>query len=268
MPNWAMAAAGDCLVGPLAVTWSVAIEEQYYLVWPLVVWALRPRSLAWACALIVGGSLALRVYGQANGWDPISLYVSTLARLDALAIGSLAAVAMRAGFDVTRWRQALVATFIVACALAAWGDLSQTLASNSDRYAVTTWSLGLGITLGAIAAVSLLLLLASPEDSPKLTRLLEASWLRSFGLYSYGIYLTHSPVRAVVRDYVYGPGSDGTTPLVTFPTVSGSLLPALTIYMAICVPLCWTVGWLSYRLIEFPCLRLKQRFKAEAGGTQ
>lgn len=262
LPNWAMAAAGDYLVGPLAVTWSVAIEEQFYLVWPAVVWVLRPRTLGWLCGAIVACSLTLRLYGQAAGWDPTTLYVLTLTRVDALALGSLAAVAIRSGFNPRRWRGPLWAMLLVAGVFAAGGDLAGTLTGDPNRYAIAGWSLGPGITLGAIAAAALLLLLSSPDAAPWLSRCFEVRWLRSFGLYSYGIYLTHSPVRALVRDHLYGPGLDGTTPWITFPIVGSSLLPGLFVYMAICVPLCWATGWLSYRLIELPCLRLKNRFPA------
>ena len=159
-----------------------------------------------------------------------------------------------------RRRGPLVALLVAAGALAAGGDLAWSVAEPADIAAVSPWSLGPGITLGALAAGALLLLLADPRGAPWLARRFEARWLRSFGLYSYGIYLTHSPVRAAVRDYVYGPATDGATPWIVFPEVGGSLLPALVLYMALCLPLCWLAGVLSYRLVERPCLSLKSRF--------
>ncbi|TWT99637.1 O-acetyltransferase OatA [Botrimarina colliarenosi] len=258
--NWTMAEAGSYLVGPLAVTWSVAIEEQFYLVWPWVVgWFRDRRRLAMFCLIVGLACLGTRLAGQQLGWNPIALYVLTTTRLDALAIGAAAAVATRDGFDPRRWRTALIATAAVAFGLAAGGDLVETLAGGD---VVTDWSLGPGITLGAIAGGAVLLLLADPAAAPTLTRWFEARWLRSFGLYSYGIYLTHSPVRAVVRDYVYGPGDGGATPWIAFPEVAGTQLPALLAFLAVCAPLCWLAGVLSYRLIERPCLRLKHRFPA------
>ena len=263
--NWSMAEAGDYLVGPLAVTWSVAIEEQFYLVWPLVVWTLRSR---WAvgvfCFTVLVASVAMRFYGLSQGWHPIALYVLTPTRIDAIAIGSLAAVAVRSGFEPPRWRWGLMATLLVAGLAAALGDLFSTLAASLDGNDLTAWSLGPGLTLEAIAAAALLLLLTNREAAPSLARCFEARWLRSFGRYSYGIYLTHSPVRAVIRDYVYGPGLDGATPWFVFQEVAGSRLPALLAYMAVCIPLCWLAGVLSYRLIERPCLSLKSHFPAQA----
>lgn len=263
--NWSMAEAGDYLVGPLAVTWSVAIEEQFYLVWPLVVWSLRNRrSVGAFCCLVLIASVALRFYGLSAGWNPIALYVLTPTRIDAIAIGSLAAIAVRSGFDPRQWRVALGATLLIAGLAAALGDLSSSLAASIDGNDITTWSLGPGLTLEAIAAAALLLLLSQRDAAPWLSRCFEARWLRSFGRYSYGIYLTHSPVRAVVRDYVYGPGLDGATPWIVFPEVGGSRLPALAVYMAVCIPLCWLAGVLSYRLIERPCLSLKSKFAARS----
>lgn len=259
--NWSMAEANSYLVGPLAVTWSVAIEEQFYLVWPLVVFASRSkRTLGVVCGVVLAASLATRLCGQLTGWNPIALYVLTPTRVDALAIGSLAAVAVQSGFDVLRWRSTLVSTAVLAGAVAAGGDLLASLAEANEDGEPSVWSLGLGITLGAVAAAAVLLLLTRPSAAPRLASCFEARWLRSFGRYSYGVYLTHSPLRAVVRDYVYGPGLDGATPWIVFPEVGGSRIPALAAYMAVCIPLCWLAGVLSYRLVERPFLSLKSSF--------
>jgi peptidoglycan/LPS O-acetylase OafA/YrhL len=267
--NWSMAEAGDYLVGPLAVTWSVAIEEQFYLVWPLVVWLLRShRAVGVVCGVVLVASVAMRLYGLSAGWNPIALYVLTPTRIDAIALGSLAAIAVRSGFNPLRWRVALWATLLVAGLAAALGDLFSSLAASLKGDDITTWSLGPGLTFEAMAAAALLLLLTQRDAAPWVSRCFEARWLRSFGRYSYGIYLTHSPVRAVIRDYVYGPGLDGATPWIVFPEVAGSRLPALIVYMAVCIPLCWLAGVLSYRLVERPCLSLKSHFTAQTGPAQ
>lgn len=263
--NWSMAEAGDYLVGPLAVTWSVAIEEQFYLVWPLVVWLLRStRAVGAVCCVVLIVSVATRLYGLSTGWHPIALYVLTPTRIDAIAMGSLTAIAVRSGINPLRWRVVLWATLLVAGLAAALGDLFSSLAASLQGDDITTWSLGPGLTLEAIAATALLLLFSQREAAPWLSRCFEARWLLSFGRYSYGIYLTHSPVRAIVRDHVYGPGLDGATPWIVFPELGGSRLPALAVYMAVCIPLCWLAGVLSYRLVERPCLSLKSHFPAQA----
>lgn len=267
--NWSQAAAGSFLVGTLAVTWSVAIEEQFYLVWPWVAWALRPRTLGWLCVAVIVGCCVGRIAAQAAGVNEVALYVATWFRLDAMAVGALAAVLVRSGFEPTAWRKPLLTVFLLAGTAAAAGDLLGALRDPTDHYFPPAFSLGPGITLTAIASGALLLLLVDPAVSARLRRPFESAWLRSLGLYSYGIYLTHGPIRALLRDHLYGPGLDGATPLIEFPTLAGTQLPALAVYAAICLPICWAAGWLSYRLIERPCLRLKSRFPAapRAGTT-
>ncbi len=261
--NWSQAAAGDFLVGPLAVTWSVAIEEQFYLVWPWVVWSCQPKTLARLCGAMILAILLGRVAAQLDGANPVMLYASTWTRLDALAIGSFAAVAARSGIPWNAAKRTLWVVFLLGTLSAAAFDLVGTLNRPTGAYFCPAPSLGYGITFGGLAAGALLLLLHDPAIAPRLTRCFEAGWLRSFGLYSYGIYLTHGPVRALIRDHLFGPGSEGATPLITFSAVTGSTVVAFGLYAITCLPLCWVVGWLSYRLIESPFLRYKPRFTAK-----
>lgn len=258
--NWSQAAAGSFLVGALAVTWSVAIEEQFYLLWPWISWSLRPRGLGWLCVIVILGCCVGRIAAQSAGLNNVALYVSTWTRLDALAVGSLAAIAVRSGIEVSP--KCLWSVLLLAGGAAAVGDFLGELNDPTDQYFPTPFSLGTGITLGALAGGALLLLLVDRSAPAWLLRPFESPWLRSFGLYSYGIYLTHGPIRAVIRDHLFGPSVEGASPLVVFRTMAGTQLPALAIYAAICLPLCWAAGWLCYRLIERPCLRLKDRFPA------
>src|SRR5436190_1183897 len=78
--------------GPLAVTWSLAIEEQFYLVWP---WVVRYSSLAQLrrlALLVIGLSPALRLALSAYG---VNLYTNVFCRLDGLMAGALLALVVR-----------------------------------------------------------------------------------------------------------------------------------------------------------------------------
>ena len=75
--------------------WSLSVEEQFYLLWPLVIWWVGRKRLPWICFVIVGASLLLRCMWVLQGVDRDTIYRHTLTRIDALAIGALCALAVR-----------------------------------------------------------------------------------------------------------------------------------------------------------------------------
>ena len=74
--------------------WSLAVEEQFYLIWPFLVWILSRRALTKTAALSILASLLIRVWYYVQGRAETA-YVLTFCRMDALAVGALVAVAIR-----------------------------------------------------------------------------------------------------------------------------------------------------------------------------
>ena len=79
--------------GLLDVAWSLAIEEQFYLVWALVVFLCPPQRLWIVCAAIIIAEPIARNLALNRGADTTAVYVLTWFRLDGLATGALARVA-------------------------------------------------------------------------------------------------------------------------------------------------------------------------------
>src|SRR5438445_1418758 len=91
--------------GAIGHFWSLAIEEQFYLIWPVVVLALRRRQLQACCLACVIGALFVRVGLNVAG-NETAAFVLTPARIDALAVGAYLALSARgpAGLNPTsRW---------------------------------------------------------------------------------------------------------------------------------------------------------------------
>lgn len=194
--NWRFVASGesyfDLVSGPspLRHLWSLAIEEQFYVVWPLVAVAClrRPRGHRWLAAVCVAVAVAsvaaLVLHGPGD-----RAYFGTDARAHALVAGALLAVALRPGrtgrhaaeAPAPRWLGAAGTAALAACAAAWW------VAGESSAW-LFRWGFP---AYAALAAVVVLAVVRAPGS--RLGRALSAAPLVAVGKVSYGLYLWHWP---------------------------------------------------------------------------
>ena len=246
LTNFAIADRG-WVHGWVDVAWSLAIEEHFYLVWPLLIWLCPPRLLPLLCVLIIVAEPIARI--DARSVDvaaSLSVYVLTWFRLDGLAIGALLALAHRRGLlpALDRWVPVVViagVAGIIACTIL--GGHTWWWNRRMQQYGYSI----IAITAGAmlVSAVN------RPADS-LWPRMLSAGWLRAFGKYSYGLYLIHLPVMRIVREYVFNPEEYETLGM-------GPWIAQVLFYGAAAAP-AFALAWLSWRWFEAPILRLKTRF--------
>ncbi len=232
--------------GWLDVAWSLAIEEHFYLVWPLVIWLCPPRVVGVLCAVILVAEPLARIYARAIDYPSLWIYVLTWYRVDGLALGALLALAQRRGLlpALDRWVPLVViagVAGIIACTIL--GGHTWWWNRRMQQY---------GYSLIAITAGAMLVSAISRPADGLWPRMLSAGWLRAFGKYSYALYLLHLPVMRAVHEYVFNPEEYETLGI-------GPWIAQVLFYGAATVP-AFALAWLSWRLFEAPILRLKARF--------
>ena len=245
LTNFAVAERG-WVHGWVDVAWSLAIEEHFYLAWPLVIWLCPPRLVALLCAVILVAEPIARIDARARDFPSLWIYVLTWYRLDGLALGALLALAQRRGLmpALDRWVPIVVVTGvagIIACTIL-----------GGHTWWWNRWMQQYGYSMIAITAGAMLVSAINRPADGLWPRMLSAGWLRAFGKYSYCLYLTHLPVMRAVREYLFNP-----LKVETFGI--GPWTEQVLFYGAATAP-AFALAWLSWRLFEAPILRLKARF--------
>jgi peptidoglycan/LPS O-acetylase OafA/YrhL len=215
--------------------WSLAVEEQFYLVWPLVVLLAGRKHLAKVCLGTVACVVAIRlVLHFVLHMSDEGIYRTTICRMDSFAIGALATIMARSSREfLIRHRLKIYAAALILC-LSGMAALDSPLGNTIGSCAI---SIGFGLLVMIVAV--------SPW------RAFEWTPLRRIGIVSYSMYLFHQVVYtniwgAVARPLHITAGTPNLMGHVTY-LIAG----ALAIY---------ALAEFTFRFIESPFQVMKKRF--------
>jgi peptidoglycan/LPS O-acetylase OafA/YrhL len=241
----ALAFAGNWFqykIGALGHTWSLGLEEQYYLLWPFVLaWGLRRRTSTLRLAVVLGaGAVAFAairsVSNHVSDLNP-TLWTTLHAwsHADGLFIGSVLALLLRSrhageAARLLRDPRLAAAALICACAIS-----TRAVLANPTTY-------DLLFPLDCCFALLIGYLYVRPDHSAG--RVLRSEPLLSIGTISYGLYIFHWPLF-----------------YLTSHTISSASLAAAAAW-----GLSISVAVLSYVLVEEPALRLKAKMASARRG--
>jgi peptidoglycan/LPS O-acetylase OafA/YrhL len=226
-------------------SWSLCIEEQFYVVLPLAVLALarwgRSARLAWC---VVGAAIAagigVRGYAWlAHGYDrsTAEVYYSSFCRSDELLFG--VAIAMLRNFHAAQFARLLRhGNALLVAGLSAAVAMLYCLTNDIPNPLVTS-------TLGyPLVAASFAVLTCSALSPSSLLNRLRIPGASKLALWSYAVYLAHKPIFMAISPWCGRLGIDPNSPLPILAIVAAGV----------------SGGWLLYRLVETPFMRLRDRW--------
>jgi peptidoglycan/LPS O-acetylase OafA/YrhL len=247
LQNFATAKTGLFGSAWLAPTWSLAVEEQFYLVLPLLLWFVRPNKRMPVLIFLIALVPALRTY-LFLFHSSVDVYVLLPCRADALLLGVLCAYLVReprhfAMLQRHRWR--LVVAFLILlagmCGLTNYIHGRDAMSFNS--YEMVTF----GFTWIAMFYAGLLLLVAT-APTWAVARLFRTRLLRHFGLIAYGMFLMHMAVNSITHGVLLGKAAD-------IKNFSDLAVTALAFFAT------WGLALLSWKFFEQPIIRWGHSFR-------
>jgi peptidoglycan/LPS O-acetylase OafA/YrhL len=223
--------------------WSMAVEEQFYLLWPLVIWFCRSkRTLLRVSWGLIALCCAVRFAIPLLHVSPDQAYYLTATRGDCLLLGAVMAILRDEGI------YARIEPYAKYVALACFGVLLVVAAKTHNGLPNDYLRVCTLIPLGNLASAAVVM--AAIENGSWLCRVCSQRWICWLGSRSYSLYLFHYTYKTWVETVV-DPKLAQHMPEKYAVLLSASLTFIVTVILAD----------LSYRFIERPAMNLKNRFK-------
>ena len=224
--------------------WSLAIEQQFYLIWPIVILKTSRETALKICGVLIVTSILYRIFGHFGAagrtvWP-------TPSRLDGIAVGAALALMMRGPTELRTVRKWLGPIFLTAVAfIATYVAVGR---MGYDRRALFP----LYFTSTALFFGSMVVYAIHMKNGI-VPSALRSRALAFFGKYGYGLYVFHVPLVSLLNIVGFNP--------VRFGAVLGSELLGAVVYFAAMIAATTGVALLSWNLWEKQFLKLKPFFQ-------
>jgi peptidoglycan/LPS O-acetylase OafA/YrhL len=224
----------------MAHFWSLAVEEQFYLVWPLVVWFFpEKRKLMGIASAMIACSCALRLAAPFFITAPRQITAFTPTRVDAILLGVLLAFVRH---DAIYRRFEFSAKWIVLCGAATMAMLAWW---KGEAWSKTFAGVEVLIPLANITAAAIIV--AVMEENSLLNRACSQRWVRWLGSLSYSLYVFH----LTFAPFFFSSFA-GRLGMYMRPSFAVLASGAIALALTLCLSL------LCFLLIERPILSMKQ----------
>lgn len=209
--------------------WSLAVEEHFYLIWPLIVFWLPPKRLLIGCGILASLSALSRIVFAIAFENGVAPDVLTVFRCDGLLLGACVATALRDRMIVPRLRRYALRGFPIFLLVGLLLMLSERKFYTIPHTVMALlWASGLSILVTSIRGAAL-------------SRWFELPFLRILGKYSYAMYIFQSPLI---------PLSAGIISVEKLQSIVSSQFVAAILYVAIMSLFTFCIAIISWNCLE------------------
>jgi peptidoglycan/LPS O-acetylase OafA/YrhL len=241
MENWLFSVQGWPEVKALRHFWSLAIEEQFYIIWPLVVWMFSPKGLIRCCIFLFFFSIVFRNTGMYFGFVMPFPYVATFGRMEGIVLGAIIAVLCRTNKSILEKYTYFIT--VVAAFLSILVFLyTRTMRMEYQGQYIFNY------TLVDIFFAGMIVMTMCNNELTALKRLLNQPVFKQLGIMSYCIYIFHHPIQVIVSEQYY----------TYFLAYSGSDNIAKLICVGLAFLITVPVVYFLHKKVEVPMWKLKK----------
>lgn len=225
--------------------WSLAIEEQFYIFWPIVVFYVRPGKLLYVTLFLIVTSLCLRLYFLSYPELFAKVYIFTPTRLDGLAIGSAMACMVRNPRAI-EWLNSNVKKIFFLSGAVIVATIAYTRSLSFSNVLIATY----GYTVIDLFFGCLILIGLSQHQGNVIRRIAQTRILTIMGKYSYGLYVYHLALYRLLGERLNS-------------LTNSAVLSSILIFTG-----SFVIAYLSFHGIEKHFLKLKSKFSRPAMRVQ